>query len=100
MYHFSENSNVHERKEQLLLEDLYRVLAATGSQRIPIDTEYLPSRNCAVFLLASLFTIGRGSIFCLYEMISSPNRHFGYHSDFEPNLLAAFARSQVARSGT
>jgi hypothetical protein len=100
LYHLSEESNVHERKERLLLEDLDRVLGATGSQRIPVDTQYIPSRNSAGFLLASLFTIGIGSIFWLYEMISSPNRHFGYHSDFEPNLLAAFARSQVARSGT
>ena len=100
LYHLSEESNVHERMERLLLEDLDRVLGATGSQRIPVDTQYLPSRNSTGFLLASLFTIGIGSIFWLYEMISSPNRHFGYHSDFEPNLLAAFARSQVARSGT
>src|SRR5439155_4575096 len=88
LYHLSEKSNVHERKERLLLEDLDRVLAATGSQRIPIDTEYLPSRNSAGFLLASLFTIGIGYVFWLYDLISSPNRHFGYHSDFEPNLLA------------
>src|SRR6266699_3729431 len=100
VYHLAEESNVHERMERLLLEDLDRILGATGSQRIPVETQYIPSRNSTRFLFASLFTIGIGSIFWLYEMISSPNRHFGYHSDFEPNLLAAFARSQVARSGT
>src|SRR5207245_4510216 len=100
LYHLSEESNVHERKERLLLEDLDRVLGATGSQRIPLEPHYLPSRDSTAFLLARLFTLRLGTVFWLYEMISSPNRHFGYHSDFEPNLLAAFAPSQVARSGT
>src|SRR5207244_4713227 len=51
LYHLSEKSNVHERKERLLLEDLDRVLAATGSQRITIVNVYLPLRNGARFIL-------------------------------------------------
>jgi hypothetical protein len=96
LYHVSQASDSHEQTERLLLEDLDRVLGVRGSQRIPVRAGYFPSRNSAGFLIASLVTLGIFSIFWLYQVVSGPEAHFGYHSDFEPNLLVAFAGSQLA----
>jgi hypothetical protein len=97
LYHLSQESDSHEQTERLLLEDLDRVLGVRGSQRIPVRIGHFPSRNGAGFLIASLLTVGIFSIFWLYQMVSGPVDHFRYHSDFEPDLIVAFAGSEPAR---
>lgn len=96
LYHLSQASDSHVQTERLLLEDLERVLGTKGPQHLPVINQFFPRRNSAGFLIASLVTIGLFSIFWLYQMVSSPQEHFRYHSDFEPKLLGAFGESQSA----
>jgi hypothetical protein len=100
LYQLSQASNLHEQSERPLFEDLDRILGNMDTQNISLNNRYLPSRNSAGFLLASLLTIGLFSVVWLYQMVSSPQDHFSYHSDFEPKLLATFEGSQFAGGAT
>ncbi len=90
LYLLSQDLNAHEHVEQSLLEDIDRMLGASGSSGLPPWTAFQYPRNSLGYAVASLLTLGLFSLFWLHEMVRQPQAHFGNHAIFEPSLLQAF----------
>ncbi len=90
LYLLTQASNLHERMERSLFEDLDLTLAAEGSHRVVLDGGIPRSRNSVAYAIASVLTVGIVALSWLYIMVIGEEAHFRYHSSLEPILLGAF----------
>jgi hypothetical protein len=81
----SSDWNEHERREDYMVQEFNRTLAIVGSLPLPgrLRPSQVRSRNSALFLVLSIFTLGIGLIPWLYISIDDPHEHFEYHSHLE-----------------
>jgi len=85
----TQESNVHRRTEQPLLEDLDRTLRALGSPGLPLGEQRRSFRTTAVYAIASVFTLGVFTLIWMHLMIRDYETHFSYHTAFEESILRA-----------
>jgi hypothetical protein len=93
MYLVSQELNFHEQTEQLLLQDIGRVLAG-GTHRQALPSDVISGRaNSLAYLFVSFVTLGVMSLFWLHRITVEQEAHFEQHAVFEPGLLLALPDS-------
>ena len=93
LYLLTQISNVHDRVERQLVEDVDRTLVASGSSSFSQIGRIPSSRNSAAYLAASLATLGIIALAWLYVLIIGEDAHFYYHSSIEPELAKSLQYS-------
>jgi hypothetical protein len=93
MYLVSQDLNSHEQTEQLLLQDIGRVLAGGTDQQAPPSGATSGRANSLAYLLVSFATLGVVSLFWLHRITVEQEAHFEQHDRFEPGLLQALPDS-------
>lgn len=79
----------HERREDMFLEDLNRVLMAAGlTINLPRRTQPIPDRSFVLFFILSIITLGVFTIYWLYVLLTDPNSHFRQQALTEDTILA------------
>jgi hypothetical protein len=92
-YLVSQELNSHEQTEQLLLQDIGRVLAG-GTHQQALPSNVTSGRaNSLAYLLVSFVTLGVMSLFWLHRITVEQEAHFEQHAVFEPGLLLALPDS-------
>jgi len=95
LYLVSQDLNSHEQAEQLLLQDVSRVLAGgTYPQTYPNNVPHRPA-NSLVYLFVSFASLGLLSLFWIHQVTLRQETHFELHSSFEPGLLQALTESGI-----
>jgi hypothetical protein len=93
LYLVSQDLNSHEQTEQLLLQDIGRVLAGGTDQQAPPSGATSGRANSLAYLLVSFATLGVVSLFWLHRITVEQEAHFEQHDRFEPGLLQALPDS-------
>jgi len=75
----------HEFREDYMIQEVKGTLGMLGLYQLPNRLRPSPirSRNAAVYLILSIFTIGVAELVWLYLSTSDPYEHFEFHSHFE-----------------
>ena len=76
----------HELREDLVLEDLGRVLKTQGGQDLPMRQRRVPNRSIPLHVLLSIATLCVFLLVWLYQLVKDPQAHFEYHRSFEEVL--------------
>jgi len=84
---------IHERWEDLTIEDLARVQVALGVMVVPRRQWHMPRQSVPAYVIFSFITLGIFSIVWLYFTVTDPKIHFEYHRTFE----STFATGQSAQ---
>jgi hypothetical protein len=87
MYLVSQDLNSHEQTEQLLLQDIGRILAGGTDQQALPSGATSGRANSLAYLLVSFASLGVVSLFWLHRITVDQEAHFEQHAGFEPGLL-------------
>ena len=99
LYLVSQDLNSHEQTEQLLLQDVSRVLASgTYPQTYSNNVPPRPTNSLA-YLFVSFASLGLLSLFWIHQVTLRQDNHFALHSSFEPGLLQALTESGMGTTG-
>ncbi len=85
----TEESTVHLRTEQPLLEDLDRTVKGLGSPGLSLSAQRQTPRNAGLFAIVSILTLGVFTLFWTFLLVQDQETHFSYHATFEKSLLQA-----------
>ena len=77
----------HEVREDLVLEDLGRVLKEQGGTNLPVRRVRVPNRPVIAYVAASILTLGVFLLLWLLLAVEDPRAHFEYHRHFEEALV-------------
>ena len=88
----SKDMRKHESREEMVLDDLDRSVRESSLLPLVRRSGFIPRRQVAVFVLASVLTLGAFTLFWLYLAIEDFRPHFEYHARFEPSLLSTLSR--------
>lgn len=78
----------HERKEDVIIDDLSRSMNQLGVQFSFRRRNMIPKRSVALSIVLTVITGGIFSIYWLYTLIQDPNMHFMEHISLEDDLMA------------
>jgi len=81
----------HEQREDLYFQDVERACSPLGIAFTLRRLERIPNRSFALYLIATIFTLGIFGIYWLYTLIVDPNNHFRTHVGFEDGLVGGLA---------
>lgn len=95
LYLLTRTSNLHDRIEKQLFEDVDRTLVASGFKSFNQVGRVPSSRNSGAYLAASLATLGVIALAWLYVLIIGEDAHYYYHSNIESELATSLQYSTI-----
>ena len=90
VYHFlNKDFYRHEKREGAMLEDLGRALEVLGLAGVRLGRpEGIKDRSTALYIIASVLTLGFFLLYWVYTLTKDPNSHFKGHALWEDELLS------------
>ncbi len=81
----------HEQMEDMVLEDMGRVMMAHSGPAFPTRLGRMPRQTVPLYLVFSIITLGIFPLVWLYLSVKNPQAHFEYHRSVEASLASSLA---------
>jgi len=81
----------HEQMEDMVLEDMGRVMVAQSGQAFPTRLGRMPRQTVPLYLVFSIITLGIFPLVWFYLSVKDPQAHFEYHRSVEASLASSLA---------
>jgi hypothetical protein len=79
----------HERREDIFLDDLSKLMATVGIPvNLPRNSYPIPDRSFILYLILAIITAGLFNVYWVYTLISDPNNHFRHQAMVEDSIMA------------